>query len=105
MSQCLEEVVKLLEACKNAGVSRIKWEKLDITFDPSASATAPAQAALPKSNPNRDQIEREIEEDPDLSDLELQTLMINDPEAFEDYLRKAQNVKNNIRSQRDVFPQ
>lgn len=101
MSQSLEDIVKLLSACKNAGVSRVKWEKLDISFHPASE--------LPKSNPSRiaieNQIEQEIEDDPDLNDLELQTLMINDPEAFEDYLRKAQHVQKNQRSQRDVLAQ
>lgn len=108
MSHALEDVVKLLEACKNAGVERIKWERLEITFSPpQAGTTATVMAELPMVNPSRESIERkieqEIEDDPDLSDLELQTLMINDPEAFEDYLRKAQHVQDNIRTQRHVL--
>jgi len=105
MSRTLEDVEKVIEACKNAGVSRIKWDKLEITFHPQADKaepTATGKAELPKEKISR-AIEREIETDPDLNDLELQTLMISDPQAFEEYLRKAAYGEVNSRSERDVY--
>lgn len=102
MTMGLEDVVKLIEACKNAGVSRIKWNKLDVTFHEQSQPTAPGREAIPQVIQSRAEIEREIEEDPDLNDLEFQTLMITDPEAFEDYVRKAEHAQVHFRSQRDV---
>jgi hypothetical protein len=97
----LEEVVKLINACKNAGVQRIKYQQLDVHF--FAESTATDKADLPGPKPNREPIENLIEEDEDLMDLELQNLLIENPAAYEERLRKVAYGDRNQRIKRDVL--
>jgi len=99
----MEEVVKLIDACKNAGVQRIKYQQLDVTFFAESTATDKAELPGPKPDPNRERIETLIEEDEDLMDLELQSLLIENPAAYEERLRKAAYGDRNQRIKRDVL--
>lgn len=106
MKLSVEEVVKLIESCNNAGVTKLKWGKLVVSFGQKWEAY-PAVAAAPDQipiNPIKSQIsvEREIEEDPDLRDLEMASLLITDEEAYEEELRKADYAQISSRIKRDV---
>lgn len=96
----IDELVKILEACKNAGVKKIKWGDLRVSFRSASGSSAPeSKADLQESNHSRDPVETlEIETDPVLHDLQMQSFMISDPVEFEEYLRKAQNAEVGERS-------
>lgn len=78
-----DEVELLIEACKNAGVSKLKFKGLEINFFPPPDQTpvAPARAYLPSEADRA--IEKEIEEDEDLKALALENLMIENPLEYE----------------------
>lgn len=88
----VEDVVKLIKACKNSGVHLLKLDTLELQFSPSGPTAIRAPIIDPPKEPVPADIaraiEREIEEDQDLKDLQDSILMIEDPLAFEANLRR-----------------
>lgn len=78
----IEDVVKLIEACKNTGISKLKFEKLELQFLPKVT-DAIVTESTPDTEHTRRAIQQQIERDADLQDLEAQNLMISDPVAYE----------------------
>ncbi|HYX39993.1 MAG TPA: hypothetical protein VE954_43405 [Oligoflexus sp.] len=78
-----DDIAYLIEACKNGGVTRLKFEKLELQFQ----VGDPPRLAAAMAKPPAKSIESIIEEDPDLQALYLENLAVEDPLAFEQ-LRK-----------------
>lgn len=90
----VDDVVKLIEACKNTSVTRLKFEKLEISFDQEIKPE-PVISRIPQIEDSREVENREVEnrevEQSILQDLiddvESQVLMASDPLAFEAEMR------------------
>ena len=98
-----EEVVKLIDACKNAGVRKLKYDKLVVTFHKTPPAAMGAPIYLTPEQRSQ-AIQDEIEADQDLADLELQSLLIENPMAFEEMKRRMEYGEERQRSERNVHP-
>lgn len=76
-----QDIEKLIEACKNGGVSKLKFEKLELSFHAPADSR-PLANAIASTSPAKS-IETIIDEDQDLRELLLENIAISDPLAYE----------------------
>lgn len=80
----VEEIVKLIEACKTSGVQKLKFEKLELMFHPPEQIAAAAIAERRSSQV----VETENPMDEDLEDILVQNLLIAEPLEYENARRK-----------------
>lgn len=91
------DIVTILETCKNTGVAIFELGDLKVSFLPQAAS----RTTMTPEDPEVEN-QRRLLEDEDLEALELQNLMIEDPEAYEDRIRKVQHVEVRQRSERSI---
>jgi len=85
-----KEISSIIRSCRDTGVKEFCCGELKLSFHDAASVnhtSAPnlIETGLPQEA--QANIEQDIETDGDLRDIELQTLMINDPLAYEKAMR------------------
>lgn len=91
------DIVTILQTCKNTGVSQFTLGDLQISFTPREAASRP-----PSPEDFELETQRRLDEDEDLEALEMQNLLITDPEAYEDRMRKVAHVQVRERTERPI---
>ena len=88
-----KDISTIIKACQNSGVSSLDCGGLKLSFHISEPELDPAPiqgglqlAQLPDDN-EKELLDRQIEENEELRELQLQTMMIEDPEAYEQHMR------------------
>ena len=85
-----KDISVIIKSCKDSGVRSLDYGGLKLSFEPEESTTIPNQglhlAPLIEGN-EQELFGKEVEDDPELRDLELQNLMISDPVGYEKHMR------------------
>jgi hypothetical protein len=78
-----KDISLIVKSCKDSGVRSLKVGGLELSFDAPEEETH----QLVETDQREAIINQSIEEDADLKDLEMQSLMISDPEEYERQMR------------------
>lgn len=93
-----DEIEKLIKACKNAGVRELKLDKMRLEFFPPSDQAV----SLPSTDAIEQEIAQKLAEDEDLHDLRMQNLLLQDPLAHEEEMRKVLYADERQRTGRAV---
>ncbi len=86
-----KDISVIIKSCKDSGVSSLDYGGLKLSFR-SEEPEAESEPDLPILSPidiaeDEGLADRQVEENQELRDLELQNLMISDPVGFEQHMR------------------
>lgn len=85
-----KDISLIVKSCKDSGVSSLEVGGLKLSFEgehtESLDEHISQELIIPEGNQTQ-LLEKNIEEDADLRELELQNLMISDPMAYEKHMR------------------
>lgn len=87
-----KDISTIIRSCKGTGVTSLDCGGLKLTFEPQDTGPDIIQHSelagfIPSGNETELLEEREVEDDDELRELELQNMMISDPVGFEKHMR------------------
>jgi hypothetical protein len=82
-----KDISSIIKSCKDSGIKSLDYGGLKLSFE-GQPLDPHDDIQLDNAQGNQSHLlEKEIEEDSDLRELELQNLMISDPVAYEKHMR------------------
>jgi len=86
-----KDISAIIDSCKGSGIRTLEYEGLKLTFESEPETVPyrePAFVDLPQQGNEKELLEeRQVEDDEELRDLELQNLMMSDPIGYEKHMR------------------
>ena len=84
-----KDISTIIKSCKDSGVTSLECGGLKLSFDPvdPDPMQVGLQLAPALEGNEKELLERQVEDDNELRDLELQNLMIDDPVGYEKHMR------------------
>jgi hypothetical protein len=86
----VDDVVKLIEACKNGPVTKLKFEKLEVHFNHEPRPVIRESPEETPQVPQNREVEQTLIQDI-IEEIETQALLASDPLAFEAEMMRDQD--------------